>query len=121
MKKSLLATCIALSCVATHAYAYEAGDMILRVGAANVNPSGDGALDGALDVEDDTQLGINFSYLFTDTLGIGILGATPFEHDITVNGDKATRRQPPNICHRRSRPSTTSTPAPPFSRTSVSA
>lgn len=99
MKKSLVAVCVALACVAGNVQAYEAGDMVLRVGAVNVNPQGDGALDGALDVEDNTQLGINFTYMFTDALGVGILGATPFEHDITLNGDKVatTKHLPPTV------------------------
>lgn len=99
MKKSLIAVCVALACVAGNAQAYEAGDMVLRLGAVNVNPQGDGALDGALDVEDNTQLGINLTYMFTDVLGVGILGATPFEHDITLNGDKVatTKHLPPTV------------------------
>ena len=99
MKKSLIAVCVALACVAGNAQAYEAGDKVLRLGAVNVNPQGDGALDGALDVEDNTQLGINLTYMFTDVLGVGILGATPFEHDITLNGGKVatTKHLPPTV------------------------
>ncbi|MDO6459121.1 OmpW family outer membrane protein [Granulosicoccaceae sp. 1_MG-2023] len=99
MKKSIVAVCVALACAAGTAQAYEAGDIVLRVGVVNVNPQGDGALDEALDVDDNTQLGINLTYMFTDTLGVGVLGATPFEHDITLNGDKiaTTKHLPPTV------------------------
>ena len=99
MKKSLIAVCVALACLVGNAQAYEAGDMVLRLGAVNVDPQGDGALDGTLDVEDNTQLGINLTFMLTDVLGVGVLGATPFEHDITLTGDKAatTKHLPPTV------------------------
>jgi outer membrane protein len=42
-------------------------------------------LDG-VDVDDDTQFGITAAYMLTNTWGIELLAASPFEHDITVNG-----------------------------------
>ncbi|TNE93081.1 OmpW/AlkL family protein [Porticoccus sp.] len=79
---------------ATAAMAYEPGDFIVRAGAANVDPNDDSdalKLDGAtlpgteVEVDDDTQLGITFTYMLTDHLGLGLLAATPFEHDIKAD------------------------------------
>jgi outer membrane protein len=74
--------------------AYEQGDWIVRAGATMVDPDTDSdkidvaglaTLDG-VDIDDDTQFGITGTYMLTDILGIELLAATPFEHDITVNG-----------------------------------
>ncbi|MGE7960409.1 OmpW/AlkL family protein, partial [Pseudomonas sp. NPDC089530] len=34
----------------------------------------------------DTQLGLNFAYMLTDNLGIELLAATPFEHEVKLKG-----------------------------------
>ena len=76
------------------AQAHEAGDIIVRAGIANVDPSGDSdaivlptepatVLPGGVDVDDDTQLSIIGTYMVTDVWGVELLAATPFEHDIT--------------------------------------
>jgi outer membrane protein len=81
-------------CCAAPAMAYEQGDWIIRAGATMVDPDTDSdkidvaglaTLDG-VDIDDDTQFGITGTYMLTDSLGIELLAATPFEHDITVNG-----------------------------------
>jgi outer membrane protein len=76
--------------------AYEEGDWILRVGAATVAPNEDS--DGitiptepatelrGVDIDDDTQLGLIGAYMITDSFGLELLAATPFEHDIGVSG-----------------------------------
>lgn len=101
MNKSVIACLLAASCIgmASEAFARQPGDVVLRLGAAMVSPDGDGALDGALDVDDNTQLGISATYMLTDSLGIGVLGATPFKHDITLSGEKigSTRHLPPTV------------------------
>ncbi len=109
-KLSVLAAAVLAAPIAQ---AYEPGDFILRAGAVTVQPDasssnvsvGGAELDGwQVDVEDDTQLGITATYMLTDFVGIGILGATPFKHDI--EGDAAisgagklaeTRHLPPSI------------------------
>jgi len=77
------------------AQAYEAGDMILRVGAASVNPddsSSDIKIGGSavgntgVGVKDNTQVGITGTYMLTSNIGIELLAATPFKHDITGKG-----------------------------------
>jgi len=76
------------------AQAHEAGDIIIRAGIVNVDPSGDSdaivlptepatVLPGGVDVDDDTQLSIIGTYMVTDVWGVELLAATPFEHDIT--------------------------------------
>ncbi|MFW1676344.1 OmpW/AlkL family protein [Pontibacter sp. JAM-7] len=87
MSKKLL-TAVAMGTAllaATPAMAYEAGDMIVRLGAANANTdTSDKVLDGALDldVSNDTSIGITGTYMLTDTVGIELLAATPFNHEI---------------------------------------
>jgi outer membrane protein len=92
MKKSmtgLLAAAITAGIFGMNpAAAYEAGDFIARAGAAGVYPTGksDG-IGGLGKVEADSawSLGLSFTYLATDNIGVSLLGAWPFEHDI--NGE----------------------------------
>lgn len=89
----------AVMAIAPAAQAFEAGDFIVRAGAAHVAPdasseqitvSGIGAFPTAnsrVDVDANTQLGIRATYMFTSNIGIGLLGATPFKHNITGAGD----------------------------------
>jgi outer membrane protein len=76
--------------------AYEEGDWILRVGAATVSPNEDSdkviiptepatVLKG-VDIDSDTQLGLIGAFMITDSFGLELLAATPFEHDISISG-----------------------------------
>lgn len=85
-----------LSAIPTLALAHQAGDLIVRGGAALVDPqesSGDVHVGGTrldgweVGVDSDTQFGLTVSYMFTDHVGIGLLAATPFQHDINGAGD----------------------------------
>lgn len=74
------------------AMAYEAGDMVIRGGYASVNP--DSSSDEVLDVDnyhveadDGAAAGISLTYMFDANLGLEILAATPFTHDINATGD----------------------------------
>ncbi len=63
----------------------EQGDWITRAGFANVNPDASSdVLD--LDVDDNSQIGLTLTYMMTDNIGVELLAATPFEHDITSDG-----------------------------------
>lgn len=74
------------------------GDLIIRAGVVHVNPSVDsgtpthsalGNLEGTangIDVDDNTQFGISGTYMIMDKVGIELLAATPFTHDIEVSG-----------------------------------
>ncbi|KGE03328.1 OmpW/AlkL family protein [Pseudohaliea rubra] len=95
--KARLAVAIAAAIAAGGALtarAHEAGDIIIRAGIVNVDPSGDSesivlptepvtVLPGGVDVNDDTQLSIIGTWMVTDYWGLELLAATPFEHDIT--------------------------------------
>lgn len=99
MKKTLttLGTAVALSAgvMSLPAVAYEPGDMLVRFGAVHVAPnesSGVLYLDGGsaagtkATVGDDTQFGISFTYLINQHVGVEVLGATPFKHEVNVKG-----------------------------------
>lgn len=100
MRKTLLSvSLLAAAIAAPAAQAHQAGDIIVRAGAVTVqtdeNSSGvkvdRGALAGTdlggkATVGNDTQLGLNFAYMVTDNLGIELLAATPFTHDVHVKG-----------------------------------
>ncbi len=97
MSKALFAaSLLAVALVAPMAHAYQAGDIILRAGAITVDPhENSGNIDHATlgkvpgtkaTLDSDTQLGLNFAYMATDHLGIELLAATPFSHDVGVKG-----------------------------------
>nr|WP_298250187.1 OmpW family outer membrane protein [uncultured Halomonas sp.] len=97
MRKSALSTLIAASVAAaavtasTQAFAaYGAGDVFTRVGVAKVEPKGDNGsiANGAIDVDaqDDSAFAFTLGYRFTDKLGVELLAAEPFDHDIELNG-----------------------------------
>lgn len=79
------------------AHAHEAGDLILRAGAANVAPGEDSGFirpaavspRGKAGLDGDTQLGLTAAWLFTDHWGVELLAATPFTHTISFAGDLA--------------------------------
>ncbi|HKK23025.1 MAG TPA: OmpW family outer membrane protein [Pseudohaliea sp.] len=95
--KTKLAVAVAAAIAAGSALtaqAHEAGDIIIRAGLANVDPSGNSesivlptepatVLPGGVDVDDDTQLSIIGTWMVTDVWGLELLASTPFEHDIT--------------------------------------
>ena len=72
------------------ASAYQAGDWIVRAGAAGVYPTGDGKVKGisGAKVEADSawSLGLNGTYMATNNVGIELLAAWPFKHDIDCKG-----------------------------------
>ncbi|MGD8547150.1 MAG: OmpW family outer membrane protein [Thiohalophilus sp.] len=101
-----IAVATTLAITAQPASAVQKGDWLLRFGLVNVSPndgsdasSSLGLPADAIGVEDNTQLYINATWMFTDNLGLDILGATPFTHDITLNGTKVgdTQHLPPTV------------------------
>lgn len=107
MKKiTLSALAVLAATAAAPAFAQEAGDWTIGLGIANVNPkSGNGELDAivpgaGIDVGSDTQLSFTAEYFFTPNIGLEILAATPFSHDISIEGvgDAGdTKHLPPTI------------------------
>ena len=111
MKKLLsVALAAALASGGMMAQAYEKGDFVLRLGAVNVDPDSDSSDINLptlptlnVEVDDDTQFGIIPMYMVTDHVGIELLAATPFEHDISVQGKGvdvpagSTKHLPPTL------------------------
>ena len=99
MRKTLFAaSALALAIAAPLAHAHQAGDIIVRAGAVTVDPREESSLlnlDGAgapgtgATLNSNTQLGLNFAYMLTDKVGIELLAATPFTHDVGVKGVSA--------------------------------
>lgn len=114
-RSALLASSTLLFCLAgaaLPAQAYEAGDLIVRAGAAVVDPrdssgaiavAGLGTLSGTgAGVDSGSALGLALTYMVTPHWGIELLAATPFEHDIAAQGlgiDRlgSTRHLPPTL------------------------
>ncbi len=104
MSKKLLTAVVMGSALvaAAPAMAYEAGDIVVRVGAANANTdTKDKVLGGALDldVSNDTSIGITGTYMLSDTVGIELLASTPFNHEIKSGNTQIgkTKHLPPTL------------------------
>mgnify|MGYP000869515177 FL=1 len=73
------------------AQAYEAGNWLFRIGAYGVFPESDNMTNvlgtgATLDADNGYTLGFNFTYMVTPNIGIELLAALPFKHDITLSG-----------------------------------
>ncbi|MGO3741564.1 OmpW/AlkL family protein [Kerstersia sp.] len=72
------------------AHAYEEGDWLLKVGVSHVHPKSNNGdiLDGAakLSVGNSTRPSLSLTYMATRNIGIELLGAIPFSHDINADG-----------------------------------
>lgn len=85
------------------ASAHQAGDFFMRAGSATVRPTegSDNVLGmGSFSVDNNTQLGLTFTYMATDNIGIELLAATPFRHKVglAATGNLAEVKQlPPTL------------------------
>lgn len=102
MKRAALALAF-LSTFPVIACAHQAGDFFMRAGSATVRPT-EGSDDvlgmGSFDVDNNTQLGLTFTWMATDNIGVELLAATPFRHKVglAATGTLATVRQlPPTL------------------------
>ncbi len=92
MKQKLLPALFAagLAVAAAPAFAQSAGDWTLGLGVHQVDPKSDnGTLAGGtlpLSVGSDAKPSLTFEYFIRDNLGIEVLAAWPFQHDISVKG-----------------------------------
>jgi len=100
MRKTLFtASVLAVALAAPFAQAHQAGDIIVRAGAITVDPHestssvkvdrgipGGADLGGKASLDSDTQLGLNFAYMLTDKIGVELLAATPFQHNVSISG-----------------------------------
>ena len=66
--------------------AAQAGDMIVRAGLATVSPASDNG--PVVKVDDAQGLGLSLTYMLTPSLGLELLGASPFNHDIQLASDR---------------------------------
>ena len=82
-------------CTAGSALAVQQGDILVRAGVAHIAPTGEsdpiaGLPAGAVvEADSGTSLGINFTYMATDNVGVELLAAWPFNHDIKAKGSIA--------------------------------
>lgn len=100
----LLALAIAGVLAAPAALAQSAGDWTVAVGAHQVNPDSDNGTLAAgtlpLDIGSSTRPTIAFEYFVRDNLGLEVLAALPFQHDISIDGlgrVGSTRHLPPTV------------------------
>jgi len=73
------------------ASAYEAGDVLVRAGPTWVLPNDDSSAvhpipGSGVSVDDGVSLGFSVTYLLTPQIGVELLAALPFEHDIKGEG-----------------------------------
>ena len=106
--KILLAATIALSLLAGPAQAQNksvgAGDWLVRVGATVVDPESTGLVlagppTSVVSADSAASLTFNATYMFTQNLGLELLAALPFEHDIEIDGAKvgSAKQLPPTL------------------------
>lgn len=99
-----LAAALVLGGLATPAFAQQAGEWTIGIGAHQVNPTSDNGsvVGGTLDVEvgSDVKPTITAEYFIRDNLGIEVLASWPFEHDIDIVGVGrvgSTKHLPPTV------------------------
>ncbi len=108
MKKTTLCAALVAALFAGQSLAYETGDWIVRGGLTNVAPdesSSNVFVDGSdlgvgVNVNNNTQLGLNVAYFVTPNWAVELLAATPFSHDIglnTVGALGSTKHLPPTV------------------------
>lgn len=93
MRNKMILSCAlaaAAAALATPALAQSKGDWTLGVGVHQVNPKSDnGKLAGgalAVNVDSDVKPTITGEYFIADNVGIEVLAALPFKHDINIDG-----------------------------------
>lgn len=85
MKKSTLAVLLLAGFAAQSA---SAADWFVRGGLTNVNPKSDNGTVAAANatIDSNTQLGLSFGYHLNPNVAIEVLAATPFKHEVALNG-----------------------------------
>lgn len=110
MKRQALLIAAATACSMTlmsSALAMPAGSWTVGVGAGYVMPADDnGKLAGdtlSVEVDSDVRPTVTGEYFFTDNVGVEVLAALPFHHDITLKNaagatiDAKTQHLPPTV------------------------
>ena len=101
-KLAVLTLSTALAAMAVPAFAQSQGDWTIGVGVGYLDPKSDnGTLAGLdADIDSDTRPIFTAEYFIRDNLGVELLAATPFSHDITLGGsvDAGSAKQlPPTL------------------------
>jgi len=98
----LLALCLTTAVIPVHAV--QTGDWLIRGGLGHVAPTGESVtvpvVGGKLEADDSTNLAVNFTYMLSDNLGVELLGALPFKHDLmhnTLGKVGETKELPPTL------------------------
>lgn len=96
MNKKLLSGLVSASllsaAMAAPAFAHQAGDFIVKAGAAMVAPNESSEKVstannlGEFKIDSDTQLGLNFTYMYTDNIAVELVAASPFTHEVELEG-----------------------------------
>ena len=108
MKKTTIAMGMLLALTSSVAMAHQAGDIIVRSGPILVVPDAStsnyagNALEYNFNVNSNAQLGLTGTYMITDNIGVELLAATPFSHEIKLAnlGNKViakTKQLPPTL------------------------
>lgn len=99
-----VAAALVLGALAFPSHAQARGDWALGIGVHQVNPRSDnGALAGGtlpLKIGSDTKPTVSLEYFVADNLGLELLAAWPFEHDIGISGlgrVGSTKHLPPTL------------------------
>jgi outer membrane protein len=86
------------------AHAVQAGDWLIRGGVGHVAPTGESGtvpvVGGKVEADSATSLAVNFTYMLSDNLGLELLGALPFKHDLThdsLGKVGETKQLPPTL------------------------
>ncbi len=95
---------LGFAATAVPALAVQQGDWLIRGGLGHVAPTGESVtvpvVGGKLEADDSTNLAINFTYMLSDNLGVELLGALPFKHDLThdsLGKVGETKQLPPTL------------------------
>lgn len=99
---TVLALTTALVTAAAPALAQSRGDMTLGFGVAGVFPtdSASATTVGPVKVEESYRPTLTFEYFVADNIGIEVLAAWPFEHDVKLGGAGTvadTKQLPPTV------------------------
>ena len=99
--KTLALALLASAALGAPAFAQSAGEMTLGLGLGFVNPKSDNGTvaGGATVIDSNARPTVTFEYFIRDNLGLELLAALPFRHDINVGGAKAgvTKHLPPTL------------------------
>lgn len=93
-----LAIALAFGGLAVPAFAQDAGQWTFSLGAHQVDPKSDNG--GGINIDSNVRPTVTAEYFVRDNLGIEVLAALPFQHDINLSGAgkvASTKHLPPTV------------------------